>query len=88
MGNPSIPSVAKGIARDTMIEPQSNGEESHSSATEQPLSPETIHALQELGGIFEGIHRRLASEGYVIREGKFLKPTTDETKDGTDRPKK
>lgn len=50
----------------------------------QPLSPETIRSLQELGDVFRQIHRRLVSEGYVIRNGKVVKPGSDDTNHGTE----
>jgi hypothetical protein len=59
-------------------------EETASEPTNQPLSQETVQALQELGSVFRQIHRRLISEGYVIRDGKLIKPgSADEIKNGT-----
>jgi hypothetical protein len=40
----------------------------------QPLSQETVRALQELGDVYRQIHRRLVSEGYVIKDGKIFPP--------------
>jgi hypothetical protein len=40
----------------------------------QPLSQETVRALQELGDVYRQIHRRLISEGYVIKDGKIFPP--------------
>ena len=47
-----------------------------------PLSPETIRSLQELGRLFREIHRELVAEGYVIRDGKIIKPGPENTNDG------
>lgn len=41
------------------------------------FNQETIQALQELGEIFRQVHRRLISEGYTFRDGKFIKPGSD-----------
>jgi len=49
-------------------------EESVSEPVNQPLSQETVQALQELGDIYRQIHRRLISEGYVIKDGKIFPP--------------
>jgi hypothetical protein len=43
-------------------------------ADKKPLSDETVAALKELGEIFRGIHRRLVSEGWVIKDGVFSPP--------------
>jgi hypothetical protein len=48
----------------------------------QPLSEETVRALQELGEVFRQIHRRLISEGYTIRDGKITKPMPGDTNNG------
>ena len=40
----------------------------------KPLSDETIRSLQELGEVFRGIHRRLVSEGWIIKDGVFTPP--------------
>ena len=40
------------------------------------FSEETISSLSELGSIFEKIHKRLIKEGYIIKNGKILKPNT------------
>ena len=59
-------------------------EDSASESTDQPLSQETVEALQELGSVFRQIHRRLISEGYIIQDGKLIKPElADEIKNGT-----
>jgi hypothetical protein len=59
-------------------------EESASESANQPLSQETVEALQELGSVFRQIHRRLISEGYTIQDGKLIKPgSVDEIKNGT-----
>jgi hypothetical protein len=55
-----------------------------SEPTNQPLKPETVQALQELGNVFRQIHRRLISEGYTIQNGKLIKPgSADEITNGT-----
>ena len=55
-----------------------------SEPTNQPLSQETVQALQELGSVFRQIHRRLISEGYTIQNGKLTKPgASDEINNGT-----
>ncbi len=41
---------------------------------EVELSEETIQAMKELGEILRGIHNRLISEGYTIKDGKIYKP--------------
>jgi hypothetical protein len=46
----------------------------------QPLSEETVQSVLELGDLLRQIHRRLLSEGYVIRNGQILKP--DNTNNG------
>jgi hypothetical protein len=43
-------------------------------ANKKPLSDETIAALKELGEVFRGIHNRLMSEGWVLKEGKLIPP--------------
>jgi hypothetical protein len=48
----------------------------------QPLSQETVQSLQELGEVFRRIHRRLISEGYIIRDGKLIKPVSSATNNG------
>jgi hypothetical protein len=48
----------------------------------QPLSQETIRSLQELGEVYRQIHRRLVSEGYIIRDGKIFKPGVNDKNDG------
>jgi len=59
-------------------------EEVASESANQPLSQETVEALQELGSVFRQIHRRLISEGYIIQNGKLIKPgLADEIKNGT-----
>jgi hypothetical protein len=49
--------------------------------TETKLSEETIRAVRELGAILRRIHDQRISEGYVFRNGKFIKPD-----EGTTRP--
>jgi hypothetical protein len=51
----------------------------------QPLSMEAIHSLQELGGVLKQIHLRLLSEGYIIRNGKILKPDSSDSSNGGNR---
>jgi hypothetical protein len=34
----------------------------------------TIASLKELGAVFGRIHKRVVSEGYVMSDGKFIKP--------------
>jgi hypothetical protein len=46
------------------------------------LSKDTIVALEELGDILKGIHKRIVSEGYEIKNGYIVK---DETKDVYER---
>jgi hypothetical protein len=59
-------------------------QEAASNSTNQPLSQETVQALQELGSVFRQIHRRLISEGYTIQNGKIIKPgSPTEIKNGT-----
>jgi hypothetical protein len=48
----------------------------------QPLSAETVKSLQELGEVYRRIHRRLVSEGYVIRDGKIIPPATTDANHG------
>ena len=48
----------------------------------QPLSQETIKSLHELGAIFRRIHRRLISEGYIIRDGNIIPPVSNDKSDG------
>ena len=48
--------------------------EAASDQDDQPLSQETIQALQELGEIYRQIFRRLISEGYVFKDGKMIPP--------------
>lgn len=61
-----------------------HNKEAASESTNQPLSQETVQALQELGSVFRQIQRRLISEGYTIQDGKLIKPgTSDEVKNGT-----
>lgn len=48
----------------------------------QPLNPETIRALQELGSVFREIHRELVAEGYIIRDGKIIKPGAADAQNG------
>jgi hypothetical protein len=43
-------------------------------ANEKPFSDETIRSLKELGEVFRGIHRRLVSEGWIIKGGVFTPP--------------
>jgi hypothetical protein len=43
-------------------------------ADKKPLSDETIRSLQELGEVFRRIHKRLVSEGWVIKDGVFTPP--------------
>ncbi len=40
----------------------------------QPFSKETIDSLKDLGEVLMRIHRRLISEGYIIKDGKIYKP--------------
>ena len=54
-----------------------------SKLSHQPLSQETVQSLQELGDVFRQIHRRLVSEGYIIRNGKITKPGSFDTDNGT-----
>jgi hypothetical protein len=44
-----------------------------------PLGPETVRSLQELGELLRTINNRLLSEGYVFKNGKFIKPECNET---------
>ena len=53
-----------------------------SNPRSQPFSTETVQALQELGNVFRQIHRRLVSEGYIIRNGKIIKPGSDGAQHG------
>jgi hypothetical protein len=41
------------------------------------LSKETIDALEELGGVLKGIHKRMLSEGYEIKNGCIIKIETN-----------
>jgi hypothetical protein len=41
----------------------------------QPLSEESVAALEKLGEVLLSIRIRLISEGYVIRDGQIYKPT-------------
>ena len=67
-----------------MNKPNAANKESASESADQPLSQETVQALQELGSVFRQIHRRLISEGYTFRNGKLIKPgSSDEVKNGT-----
>lgn len=56
--------------------------ETATKSSHQPLSQETIRGLQELGEVFRQIHKRLVSEGYVIRDGKITKPGSNENDNG------
>lgn len=38
-----------------------------------PFSQETLHALDELGLILRGIHRRMTAEGYELVDGRIRK---------------
>ena len=40
------------------------------------LSKETIDALEELGDVLKGIHKRMVSEGYEIKNGCIIKIET------------
>lgn len=44
----------------------------------QPLRGETVHALQEFGDVLRQIHKRLVSEGYIIKDGKMFKPESND----------
>ena len=57
-----------------MKKPQILKEGAAPKLIKQPLSEETVRALQELGEVFRQIHRRLISEGYVIKDGKIFPP--------------
>ena len=50
----------------------------------QPLSSETVHALQEFGDVLRQIHERLVAEGYIIKGGKVFKPESNDA-NKTDR---
>jgi hypothetical protein len=41
------------------------------------LPDETVQAMKELGEILRGIHNRLISEGYTIRDGIITKPNAN-----------
>jgi hypothetical protein len=58
-------------------------EKSVSELVDQPLSPETVKSLQELGEVLRQIHRRLISEGYTIQNGKILPPRVNDINHGT-----
>ncbi len=47
----------------------------NSEPTIPPFEDETIEALKELGNAFYAVRRRLISEGYVIQEGRYVRPT-------------
>jgi len=47
---------------------------------ETKLPEETIRAVRELGGILRRIHDQRISEGYVFRNGKFIKPDEETTR--------
>jgi hypothetical protein len=46
---------------------------------EPTLSEETIRAVRELGAVLRRIHDRKISEGYIFRNGKFIKPNDTTT---------
>ena len=48
----------------------------------EPLSQETVLALHELGDVLRQIHRRLISEGYIIRDGNIIPPASNELENG------
>jgi hypothetical protein len=56
-----------------------------SEAASQPLSEETVQSVLELGELLKQIHRRLVSEGYIIRNGQILKPESSNINDGANR---
>jgi len=37
------------------------------------FTPATIESIRELGSVLEGIHNRLISEGYIIKDGIITK---------------
>lgn len=37
------------------------------------FTPATIESIRELGSVLEGIHNRLISEGYTIKDGIITK---------------
>ncbi len=42
----------------------------------QPLSTETLDALEELGDVLRGIRKRMLSEGYDVVDGKVCRIDT------------
>ena len=44
------------------------------SQKEPVLPEETIRAVRELGEILRRIHNRVTSEGYIFKDGKYIKP--------------
>lgn len=42
------------------------------------LSKETIDALEELGDVLKGIHKRMVFEGYEIKNGYIVKVETQD----------
>ena len=49
--------------------------------TDEPviLSEETIRAVRELGEILREIYNDKISEGYILKDGKFIKPNGETT---------
>lgn len=50
-----------------------------SGVEDSNLPEETIQAMKELGEILRGIHNRLISEGYTIKNGIISKPNANTT---------
>lgn len=51
-----------------------NISETGTAHNEPHFSEETLASLRDLGEVIRKIHNRLVSEGYVIANGKILKP--------------
>lgn len=49
------------------------------------FSEETMQALRELGDVLRDIHKRLLSEGYIIKRGKIIPPNPYEHINSNDR---
>lgn len=43
------------------------------------FTDETIQSLRDLGEVLRNIHNRLISEGYVLFNGKFIKPNENKS---------